>query len=103
MNALQFTPARRVTIACFASVATTTSYFYTITRGIAAGALIGLPGRVTDVFVFQRQARYGLYAAVLLQLLAAIVVSPLVPPEPSDDIVSFGGYVALVLRHFYPC
>jgi len=56
-----------------------------MTRGIAAGALIGLPSRVTDVVALQRQARNGLYAAVLLQLFAAIAVSPLVPPEPSDD------------------
>lgn len=85
MNAIQLRPARRVTIACFASIATIASYFYTMARGIAAGALIGLPNRVADVIVLQRQARYGLYAAVLLQVMAAIAISPLVPPEPSDD------------------
>jgi hypothetical protein len=89
MNAIHFTPARRVTIACFASIATIASYFYTMTRGIAAGALIGLPSRVTDVIVLQRQARNVLYAAVLLQLLAAVALSPLVPPEPSDDNRAF--------------
>jgi len=67
-----------------------------MTRGIAAGALIGLPSRVTDVIVLQREARNGLYAAVLLQVLAVIAISPLVPPEPSDDnrvlrsVVRFG-------------
>ena len=85
MSAIQLTPARRISIACFASLATIASYFYTMTRGIAAGALIGLPSRVTDVIVLQRQARNGLYTAVLLQIFAAIAVSPLVPPEPSDD------------------
>jgi hypothetical protein len=85
MIAIQFTLARRVTIACFASIATIASYFYTMTRGIAAGALIGLPSRVTDVIMLQGQARNGLYAAVLLQVLAVVAISPLVPPEPSDD------------------
>jgi hypothetical protein len=85
MNAIQWTPARRITVACFASIATIVSYFYTMTRGIAAGALIGLPSRVTDVVALQREARYGVFAAVLLQLLAALAISPLVPPEPSDD------------------
>jgi hypothetical protein len=85
MNAIQWTPARRITIACFASIATIASYFYAMTRGIAAGALIGLPSRVTDVVALQRQAQYGLYAAVLLQLSAALAISPLLPPEPSDD------------------
>ena len=55
-----------------------------MTRGIAAGALIGLPSRVNDVIVLQTQARNALYAAVLLQILGAIAVSPLVPPEPSE-------------------
>jgi hypothetical protein len=97
MNAIQSTPARRVIIACFASIATIVSYFYTMTRGIAAGALIGLPSRVTDVVVLQRQARYGLYAAVLLQLLAMIAVSPLVPPKSSDDSRVLRGVCRLAL------
>jgi hypothetical protein len=45
MNAIQLTPAKRFTVAAFASVATVASYFYTMTRGIAAGALIGLSSR----------------------------------------------------------
>ena len=85
MNAIQWTPARRIIVACFASIATIVSYFYTMTRGIAAGALIGLRGRVADVVALQREARYGMFATVLLQLLAAVAISPLVPPEPSDD------------------
>jgi len=85
MNAIQLTPARRITFACFASIATIALYFYTMTRGIAAGALIGLPSRVTDVVALQREARYGMYAAILLQLSAALIISPLVPPEASDD------------------
>jgi hypothetical protein len=85
MNAIQLTPARRIIIACLASIATIALYFYTMTRGIAAGALIGLPTRVMDVVALQREARYGIYAAVLLQLLAALTISPLVPPEASDD------------------
>ena len=85
MNAIQLTPARRIIIACFASIATIALYFYTMTRGIIAGALIGLSIRATDVVALQREARYGMYAAVLLQLLAALTISPLVPPEASDD------------------
>ena len=85
MNAIQWTPARRITVACVASIATIVSYFYTMTRGIAAGALIGPPTRVADVVALQREARYGMFAAVLLQLLAAVAISPLVPPEPSGD------------------
>ena len=38
MNAIQLTPAKRGTIACFPSVATVASYFYTMTRGIAGSA-----------------------------------------------------------------
>ena len=85
MKTIQWTPARRIAVACFASIATIASYFYTMARGIAAGALIGLPSRVTDVVALQREARYAVFAAVLLQLLAALAISPLVPPEPSDD------------------
>jgi hypothetical protein len=85
MIVIQFTPARRVIVACIATIATIASYFYTMTRGIAAGALIGLPGRVTDVIALQRQGRNGLYASVFFQLLAVVAVSALVPPEPSDD------------------
>ena len=53
--------------------------------GIVAGALIGLPSRVPDVVVAQRHARFWFYLALLFQLLVIIVVSPLVPPEPSED------------------
>ena len=36
------------------------------------------------MIALQRQTRTGLYAAVLLQVMAAIAISSLVPPEPSD-------------------
>jgi hypothetical protein len=85
MKAIQLTRARRLILALFASIATILSYFYTMTNGIVAGALIGLPDRVADVIEAQRHARNGLYVAVLLQILEIVVISPLVPPEASDD------------------
>jgi hypothetical protein len=56
-----------------------------VANGIAAGALIGLPSRVADVIAAQRHARYWFYATVGFQLLMITLVSPLVPPEPSED------------------
>jgi hypothetical protein len=72
-------------MAFLGSVATIISYLCAVANGIAAGALIGLPSRVADVIVAQRHARYWSYVAVGFQLLVIAVVSPLVPPEPSDD------------------
>jgi hypothetical protein len=85
MTIVQLTAGRRIAIAFFGSAAAVCSYFCTVTNGIVAGALIGLPNRVADVVVVERHARYWLCLAVLCQLLVIMVVSPLVPPEPSDD------------------
>ena len=85
MTMIQLTSGRRIAVAFFASIATVYSYFCAMANGIVAGALIGLPSRVADVVAAQRHAGYWLYVAVGFQLLMITVVSPLVPPEPSDD------------------
>jgi hypothetical protein len=85
MPAIQFTAGRRLTIALLSCVATVASYLYTMTNGIAAGALIGSPSRITDVIVLQRHARTGLYFAALFLVLTTAAIFPLVPPEASDD------------------
>jgi hypothetical protein len=79
------TPGRRLTIGFFGCVATVASYFYTMTRGIAAGALIGLPNRIADVVVLQGQARTGLYFCILFLVVTTVAIFPLVPPEATDD------------------
>ncbi len=43
-------------------------------NGIAAGALIGLPGRESDVAIAQRNASYLFTAALLLQFGVAVVL-----------------------------
>jgi len=63
MNTIWLTPGRRIAVAFFGSFATVLSYFYTMSNGIVAGALIGLPTRVADVVVAQRHARFGLLVA----------------------------------------
>jgi hypothetical protein len=85
MTTIQLTPGRRIAVSFFGSIATVYSYFCAMANGIVVGALIGLPSRVADVVAAQRHARYWLYLAVGFQLLTITVVSPLVPPEPSDD------------------
>jgi hypothetical protein len=85
MGRFRFTLAQRLTIAFLGCVATVASYFYTMTRGIAAGALIGLPSRIADVVVLQRQARTGLYFCISFLVLTTTAIFPLVPPEASDD------------------
>jgi hypothetical protein len=85
ISTIRLTPGRRIGLAFFWSVATIASYLCAVANGIAAGALIGLPSRLADVIAAQRHARYWLYAAVGFQLLMITVVSPLVPPEPSED------------------
>jgi hypothetical protein len=85
ISSSRLTPGRRIALAFIGSAATVVSYLCAVANGIAAGALIGLPSRVADVIVVQRHAKYWSYVAIGFQLLVIAVVSPLVPPGPSDD------------------
>jgi hypothetical protein len=75
-------------IAVLLSIASALSYFGYVGQGIVVGALIGLPGRESDVAIAQHQATYWLVAS-LCCLTGSIVTAALALPLCSDASRSF--------------
>jgi hypothetical protein len=81
-------------IAVLLSIASALSYFGYIGQGIVVGALLGLPGRESDVALAQHQATYWLLASLCCltgSTLTATLALPFYPDasRPSRFIARF--------------
>jgi hypothetical protein len=68
---------------CF-SAASALAYLGYMGQGIAAGAVLGLPGREQDVAAYQRDAMHWLVASLLSQVGVVGSLLPLVRISPND-------------------
>jgi len=75
----------RIVIAFLACCLSVAAYSFVMSNGIVVGALIGLPNRVADIALAQKYAREWLYVALLFQVIAIVILAPLVPPADDDD------------------